>query len=87
MEFGSSVHIGKGPSQGLDDATITAEAKYTINFTESGKRFVFRLHYNGSNSFMFVNTAKIYQFTILEYLQKTKTLEITFFLVRVLLLD
>ena len=46
----SSVHIdnknkdilvlGKGPTQGLDNTTLTAEAKYPINFTESEKRFV-----------------------------------------------
>ena len=43
--------LGKGPTQGLDDATLTAEAKCPINFTQSGKRFLLRLHYNGSNSF------------------------------------
>ena len=68
----SSVHVdnkgkdililGEGPTQGLDDTTLTAEAKYPINFTQSGKRFVLSLHYNGSNSFLFVNTTKIYQF-------------------------
>ena len=67
----SSVHIdtkGKdilnfdeGPTQGLDDTTLAAEAKYTINFTQSGKRFVSSLHSNGSNSFLFVNAANIYQ--------------------------
>ena len=30
----------EGTTQGLDDATLTAEAKYPINFTQSGKRFV-----------------------------------------------
>ena len=29
--------LGKGLAQDLDNATITAEAKYPINFTESGK--------------------------------------------------
>ena len=43
-------------------AEYTAKAKYTINFTESGKRFVLSLHYNGSNSFLFVNAIKMYQF-------------------------
>ena len=32
--------LGEGPTQGLDHITITAEAKYSINFTQSGKRFV-----------------------------------------------
>ena len=68
----SSVHVdnkgkdililGEGPTQGLDDTTLTAEAKYPINFTQSGKRFVLSLHYNGSNSFLFVNATKVYQF-------------------------
>ena len=68
----SSVHIhnegkdililGEGPTQGLDDTTLTVEAKYPINFIQSRKRFVLSLHYNGSNSFLFVNTIKINQF-------------------------
>ena len=52
----------EGPTQGLDDTTLTAEAKYRINFTQSGKKCVLSLHYNGSNSFLFVNDTKIYQF-------------------------
>ena len=54
--------LGEEPTQGLDDTTLTAEAKHPINFTESGKRLVLSLHYNGSNSFLFVNATKIYQF-------------------------
>ena len=52
--------LGEGPAQG--NTTITAEAKYPINFTESGKRFVLSLHYNKSSSFLFVNVVKMYQF-------------------------
>ena len=71
-DMSSSLHIdNKGKdililveeaTQGLDDTTLTAEAKYPINFTQSGERFVLCLHYDGSNSFLFVNTIKIYQF-------------------------
>ena len=32
--------LGKGPAQGLDDTTLTVEAKYSINYTEQGKKFV-----------------------------------------------
>ena len=39
----------------------TAETKYPINFTQSGKRFVLSLHQNGSNSFLFANATKVYQ--------------------------
>ena len=30
--------LGEGPTQGLDDTTLTAEAKYLINFTQSEKK-------------------------------------------------
>ena len=71
-DMNSSVHIdnkekyililGGRPTQRLDDTTLTAEAIYCINFTQPNKRFVLSLHYNGSNSFLFVNPTKIYQF-------------------------
>ena len=37
--------LGEGPKQGLDDTTLTAEAKYPINFTQSGKGFVLSLYW------------------------------------------
>ena len=52
----------EGSTRDLEDATIAAEAKYPIKFTESEKRFVLSLHYNGSNSFLFVNIVKTYKF-------------------------
>ena len=54
--------LGETPPQKLDDTTITAESKYSINFTRSTKNFCLRLHYNGRTSFLFVNTTKIYRF-------------------------
>ena len=54
--------LGEGPTQELDDTTLTAEAKYPINFTDSSRRTVLSLHYNGHNSFLFVGATKIYQF-------------------------
>ena len=35
---------GEGPTQGLDDTTVIAEAKYPINFTQPNKRLVLSLH-------------------------------------------
>ena len=71
-DMSSSVHTdnkgkyisipGEEPTEKLDDTTLIAEAKYPINFTQSIKRFVLSLHYNGSNSFLFVNATKIDQF-------------------------
>ena len=53
--------LHEGTTQGLDNITFKAEATYPIDFTESEKRFVLSLHYNGSNSLLFVNATKIYQ--------------------------
>ena len=68
----SSVHIenkrkeililGKGPTRGLDDTTLTAEAQYSINFSRSNRKFCLSLLYDGSDSFFFVNATNIYQF-------------------------
>ena len=51
-DMNSSVHIdnkGKdilifsdGPTQGLDDSTLTIEVKYSINFTQSNRKFCLR---------------------------------------------
>ena len=53
------VVLGKGPTQGLEH-TLTAIKMYSINFTE--KRFCFSLHYNGANSYLFVDGTEIYKF-------------------------
>ena len=52
----------KGPTKALDDTTLTAEAQYSIKFSRSIRKFCWSLHYNESNSFLFVNATKIYQF-------------------------
>ena len=67
----SSVHIdnkkkdilipGKGPTQGLDDTTLTAEVQYSINFSRSNRKLCLNLHYNRSNNFLVLNAANIYQ--------------------------
>ena len=46
--------LGKGPTQGLEH-TLTAEKMYSINFTVTQKKFCLSLHYNGGNSYLFVN--------------------------------
>ena len=64
----SSVHVdnkgndililGQRPTQGLDDTTLTAEAKYSANFTQSKKKFILRLYYNENKGLLFVNAAE-----------------------------
>ena len=53
--------LGKGPTQGLEH-TLSAEKIYLINFTEHNKKFCFSLHYNGANSYLFVNGKEIHKF-------------------------
>ena len=53
--------LRKGPTQGLEH-TLTAENMYSINFTENNKRFCLILHYNGANSYLFVNGKEIKKF-------------------------
>ena len=54
--------LHKGPTQGLDNTKLTAEAEYSICFTTQRKRFCLTLYYNGRNSDLSVNEVKIYQF-------------------------
>ena len=70
VDMSSSVHfdnkrkyiliLGKGPTQGLEH-TLTAEKMYSINFTVMRKKFCLSLHYNGANSYLFVNGTEIYK--------------------------
>ena len=51
--------LGKGPTQQLHGTTLTAESKYSINFSISF--FLFKplnLYYNVSNSYLIVNVTK-----------------------------
>ena len=47
--------MGTGLSQGINDTTIYAEKNFYRNFTDFDKKFVLNLHYNGDNSYLFVN--------------------------------
>ena len=53
--------LGKGPPQGLEH-TLTAEKVYSINFNATKRKFCLNLHYNGANSYLFVNGTEIYKF-------------------------
>ena len=72
VNISSSVHIGnkkkdililgKGPTQGLGEHSLTAEKMYSINFSATKRRFCLSLHYNGANSYLFVNGVEIIKF-------------------------
>ena len=53
--------LGKGPMQGLEHM-LSAEKMYSINFSKGDTKFCLSLHYNGANSYLFVNGKEIIQF-------------------------
>ena len=57
-----SLVLGEEPTQILVSTTITAEKKYSINFTENNKKLCLSLHYNGANSCLLVNGTEIHEF-------------------------
>ena len=54
--------LGKGPTQGLSEHSLTAEKMYSVNFTDNGEKYCLSLHYNGANSCLFVNGTEIIKF-------------------------
>ena len=72
VDMNSSVHVdnkgkdililGKGPTQGLGEHSLTAEKMYSVNFTDNGDKCCLSLHYNGASSYLFVNGEEIIKF-------------------------
>ena len=71
VDMSSSSHIDnkkkdilillKHPPQGLEH-TLAAEKLYSINSTKEHTKFCLSLHYNGANSYFFVNVTEIIKF-------------------------
>ena len=65
VDMSSSIHatnranyiyvLGEGLIQGINDTTTYAEKNYWRNFTDPGKKYIISLHYNGDDSYLFVN--------------------------------
>ena len=73
VNMSSSVHpdnekedvliLDEGPKQGLDGTTLTAEKKYSINFTVNRKKFCFlSLHYSRASCYLIDNRTEIHKF-------------------------
>ena len=54
--------MGDGFTQGIHDTTLYVEKNYWKNFTDPGKTFVLSLHYNGDDSYLFVNSRQELKF-------------------------
>ena len=46
--------LGDDHTQGLEHA-LTAEKMFSINFTVTRNKFCLSLHYNGANSYLFID--------------------------------
>ena len=65
----SSVHVdnkgkdililGKGPTPGLGEHSLTAEKMYSVNLTDHRVKYCLSLHYNDANSYVFVNGTEV----------------------------
>ena len=51
--------LGHGLIQKIDDTTIYAEKMWSPNFTVANKKFCLHLHYNGDDSYLFVNDKEV----------------------------
>ena len=58
--------MGDGIAQSIHNTTLHAKKNFYRNFTDPGKKFMVSLHYNGNNSYLFVNGRQELKF-------KTKT--------------
>ena len=54
--------LGYGLIQKIDDTTNYAEKMYSPNFSVKNKAFCLSLHYNGGNSYLFVNGKEVTKF-------------------------
>ena len=52
----NSIYVmGDGLTQGIHDTTLYVEKNYWRNFTDPGNKIVISLHYNGDESYFFIN--------------------------------
>ena len=54
--------LGEGPTEGINGSVGTAEIKFSINFSKANTRFRISLHYNGDESYLYVNKTEIDKF-------------------------
>ena len=54
--------MGDGFLQGINDTTLYAEKICSKNFSAVDEKFVLSLHYNGDNSYLFVNGKQVLKF-------------------------
>ena len=54
--------LGEGDTFGINGSFGAQDKKFSINFSKAKTKFCLSLHYNGDNSYLFVNGKEIYKF-------------------------
>ena len=54
--------LGEGLIYGINGSFSSPEKKFSINFSKARTKFCLSLHYNGDNSYLFVNKKEIFKF-------------------------
>ena len=58
--------LGKGPTPGLGEHLLTAEKMCSSNFTKKNTKLCLSFHYNGRNSYFFVNSTDTIKFKTID---------------------
>ena len=54
--------LGAGPTNGIKGSFGAPEKKLSINFSKASAKVCLRSHYNGDNSYQFVNGKEMFRF-------------------------
>ena len=54
----------EGSKDGINHSTFSAENKISINFSVAKTKFYLSLHYNGDESYFYINKSKICKFKV-----------------------
>ena len=54
--------LAEQPFDDINGSVGIAEKRFSINFSKAKTKFCLTLHYNGDDSYLFVNRKKIYKF-------------------------
>ena len=54
--------LGEGQTFGVSGIFGSPDKKFSINFSKTNTKFLFSLHYNAGNSYLFKNGKEIFKF-------------------------
>ena len=57
--------LEEGPTYGINGSFGSSEKKFGINISKARKKFGLSLHYNGDNSYLFVNGQRAFKFKLI----------------------